>query len=153
MTLRRAEKSREPAKKISTPDESFRPVRSSSLSAAPHSGAPSSMELPMQRVTFVRYAAKPGRAEENERLSRAVFDELWAKRPAGVAYALCRDGDDFLHVFINFGDDSSDAVTELASFKAFGASASDRQVAPPEVVRLSTNVVESYGFEAAKVPA
>ena len=33
----------------------------------------------MQRVTVVRYTTKPGRADENEKLSRAVFAELKGK--------------------------------------------------------------------------
>src|SRR5258708_650556 len=42
----------------------------------------------MQRVTLVRYAAKPDRAAENETLARAVFAELRAAAPDHVAYAL-----------------------------------------------------------------
>jgi hypothetical protein len=103
----------------------------------------------MQRVTFVRYTAKPDRADENEALSRAVFAELREKRPPGVAYALCRTGDDFVHVFINFNADESESVTELASFRAFSADAPDRQAAPPELARLGVNVIEAYGFERA----
>jgi hypothetical protein len=101
----------------------------------------------MQRVTMVRYTAKPDRADENEALSRAVFAELRAKTPPGVAYALCRAGDDFTHVFINFGADESEPVTGLASFKAFEHNASARWLAPPDATRLSVEVVESYGFE------
>ena len=107
----------------------------------------------MQRVTLVRYTAKPDRAHENEALSRAVFAELRARRPSGVAYALCRAGDEFTHVFINFEGDASDPVTELPSFKAFTAEGAERQVAPPEVMRLSVNVLESYGFERSLAPA
>ena len=103
----------------------------------------------MQRLTIVRYTAKPGRADENEALSRAVFAELRETRPASVAYALCRAGDAFTHVFINFADDSSDAVTELPSFKAFSAGAADRYTASPETIRASVDVVEAYGFERA----
>jgi hypothetical protein len=103
----------------------------------------------MNRVTIVRYATKAGRADENEALSRAVFDELRVRQPHGVAYALCRDGDDFLHVFINFDSESADAVVELPSFKAFTANAAERQSAPPDAMRVSTKVVDSYGFERA----
>jgi hypothetical protein len=107
----------------------------------------------MQRLTFVQYATKPGRADENERLSRAVFDELRARQPEGVAYALCRAGDEFFHVFINFAGDASEPLTELPTFKAFTENAADRQVAPPEVVRRGVEVVESHGFSAAMAPA
>ena len=107
----------------------------------------------MQRVTFVRYTAKPECADENERLSRAVFAELREKRPPGVAYTLCRTGDEFVHVFINFNADESGSVTDLASFKAFSAEGPDRHVAPAEIVRLGVNVIEAYGFERSLAPA
>ncbi len=106
----------------------------------------------MNRVTIVRYTTKAGRADDNEALSRAVFDELRVRQPQGVAYALCRAGDDFLHVFINFESDSADAVVELPSFKAFTAHAFDRHFAAPEAMRIPTEVVDSYGFERAMAP-
>ena len=73
----------------------------------------------MQRVTLVRYTAKPDRAAENETLARAVFAELRAASPDHLAYALFRDGQDFVHLFVNTAADDSDALTELPSFKAF----------------------------------
>ena len=105
----------------------------------------------MQRVTTVRYTAKADRADENEALSRAVFAELRQKRPPGIAYTLCRTGDEFMHVFINFNADESESLTELPSFKAFSASGPDRWTAPPEVVRLGVNVIEAYSAE--RLPA
>jgi hypothetical protein len=107
----------------------------------------------MQRVTMVRYTAKPERADENEALSRAVFDELRAKTPAGVAYALGRDGDDFVHVFINFNADESEPVTGLPTFKAFEADAASRWLAPPVATRLGVRVIEAYGFERSPAMA
>jgi len=101
----------------------------------------------MQRVTFVRYAAKADRADENEALSRAVFAELRTKRPTGIAYAVCRTGDEFVHVYINFNADESSSVTDLASFKAFSAEGPDRHLNPAEITRLGVNVIEAYGFE------
>src|SRR5258707_15711486 len=112
--------------------------------------------LAMQRLTFVRYATKPGRADENEALSRAVFAELRTRRPPDLAYALCRAGDEFTHLFINFAGEDAEPLTGLASFKAFAAEGADRQVAPPEVVRASVEVLETYGFErteTARAPA
>ena len=107
----------------------------------------------MQRVTLVRYAAKPERAAENEALSRAVFAELRARTPGGVAYALFRNGAEFVHLFVNLAEDSSDAVTELPTFKAFGKDSSERYEAPPQVERLSLQLVDAYGFTGAMVPA
>ena len=107
----------------------------------------------MQRVTLVRYAAKPDRADENEALSRKVFAELRRVRPHGVAYALFRSGDEFLHLFVNFEGDSSDPVTELPAFKAFSEASGARMVEPPQPLRIVTDLVESYGFESANAEA
>jgi hypothetical protein len=107
----------------------------------------------MQRVTFVRYAAKPDRVAENEKLARAVFTELKAAAPEHVAYALFRDGMDFVHVFINLQGDDSNALTELPSFKAYAKDVNERCEAPPEVIRLSLRLLESYGLTSAMASA
>lgn len=100
----------------------------------------------MQRVTLVRYAAKPDRADENEALSLAVFNELKITRPDHVAYALFRDGVDFVHLFVNTRDDDSSAVTELPTFKAYAKDVVARSEAPPEPMRLTLNLLASYGL-------
>jgi hypothetical protein len=100
----------------------------------------------MQRVTLVSYTAKPARAEENETLARAVFPELRAAAPDGVAYALFRDGADFIHVFINRRSDDSSAVTELPSFKVYARDILGRCEAPPEQTRLGVHLLEAYGL-------
>ena len=107
----------------------------------------------MQRLTLVRYRAKPDHAEENEALSRAVFDELRAKTPEHMAYALFRDGPDFVHVFINAEADDSSPVTELPSFKAFMKGVDARCEAPPEAMRFGFRLSDSYGFEFSTAPA
>jgi hypothetical protein len=104
----------------------------------------------MQRVTMVRYTTKPDRAGENEALSKAVFAELRATAPDHVAYALFRDGLDFVHLFINAKADDSSEVTELASFKTFTSDINARCEAPPETTRLILNLVESYGLTKAR---
>lgn len=107
----------------------------------------------MQRVTLVRYATKPDRAEENERLARAVFAELRAEAPDHVAYALFRNGVDFAHVFINTRADDSSPVTELPSFKVYAKDVIERCEAPPEQTRLGVRLLESYGLTSAMAPA
>jgi hypothetical protein len=104
----------------------------------------------MQRVTIVRYTAKPGRADENEALSRAVFAELRAQPRHGFAYALLRDGDDFLHLFTNLETDDADGLVELQSFKAFSAGGQERWTTPPDIARHSMTLVDAYGFETAE---
>lgn len=107
----------------------------------------------MQRATIVRYTTKPGCADENEALARAVFTELRSKPPQRFAYALLRHGDDFLHLFLNLEADDADGVVELRSFKAFTAGGADRWTAPPELARHSMHLLDAIGFEAATAPA
>jgi hypothetical protein len=102
----------------------------------------------MQRLTMVRYGVRPEAVEENERLSRAVFDEVRANAPPDVAYALYRQGDEFIHLFLNLREDNSDAVTGLASFDAYQADLAARCTTPPQPVRLSVELVDSYGLPA-----
>jgi hypothetical protein len=107
----------------------------------------------MPRVTLVRYTTKPERAAENEALSRAVFAELRTTRPDHIAYGLFRSGEDFVHVFLNLESDDSSPVTELTSFKAFERGGPERWSSPPEVTRLSMDLVEAYGLAGALATA
>jgi hypothetical protein len=107
----------------------------------------------MQRMTLVRYTAKPDRADENEALSRKVFAELKSVRPNGASYALFRDGNDFVHLFVNFEADDSSPITNLSSFQTFLKGIDERCEVPPQTTRLALNLVESYGFSAAMAPA
>ena len=102
----------------------------------------------MQRVTLVRYTTKPDRAAENEQLSRKVFAQLRSDPPEGVAYALFRDGNEFIHVFLNLREDESAPVTELPAFKAFQDGIAERCEIPPQATRLAVQLVDSYGFRA-----
>jgi hypothetical protein len=102
----------------------------------------------MQRVTLVRYTAKPDRAAENEALSRAVFAQLRSAPPQDVAYALLRDGNEFIHVFLNLKADESAAVTELPAFKTFQKDITERCEVPPQATRLAAELVDCYGFES-----
>jgi len=100
----------------------------------------------MQRVTMVRYTTKPEHTAENEALSRAVFARLHATPPAGVAYALFQDGNEFTHVFLNLKADESAPVTDLPVFKAFETGILERCEVPPKATRVAANLVEYYGF-------
>lgn len=100
----------------------------------------------MQRVTLVRYTAKPDRADENEALSLAVFNELKITQPKHVAYALFRDGAEFVHLFVNTRDDDASALVELPTFKAYAKDVNERSESPPEPMRLNMNLLASYGL-------
>lgn len=82
------------------------------------------------RHTLVTYTVKPGRAEENAALVRAVFDELAQTRPAGLRYAVfcLPDARQFIHLYTDEGSESG--VQALTAFKAFAAGAKDRHEQP-----------------------
>jgi hypothetical protein len=101
----------------------------------------------MQRVTVVRYTTKPDHGAANEALSRAVFTQLKGAAPEGVAYALFREGNEFVHVFLNLRSDESAAVTELPTFKTFQEGMAERCEVPPQVTRLAVRLVDCYGFD------
>jgi quinol monooxygenase YgiN len=105
--------------------------------------------MTMQRVTLVRYTAKPEHAEENERLARAVFAELRARAPKHLMYSLFRNGADFVHLLVNSETEDSTGVTDLPSFKAYVKDIEARCVAPPEQTRLGVHLLESWGLESA----
>jgi hypothetical protein len=105
----------------------------------------------MQRVTMVRYTTKREHSAENEALSRAVFAQLRSDPPEGVAYALFRDGNEFIHVFVNLKVDESAAVTELPAFKAFESGVKERCDVPPNPLRVAAQLVDCYGFGAGSL--
>jgi hypothetical protein len=100
----------------------------------------------MQRVTLVRYTTKPERTAENEALARSVFTEVHQRSPKDVAYALLRNGNEFIHVFLNLQADESASVTELPSFLKFQKDIAERCEIPPQVDRVAANLVDSFGF-------
>jgi hypothetical protein len=100
----------------------------------------------MQRVTLVRYTTKPEHTAENESLSRAVFAQLRSAPPEGVAYALFRDGNEFMHLFVNLKSDEAAPVTGLPVFKTFEKGILERCEVPPKATRLAANLVDCYGF-------
>ncbi len=99
----------------------------------------------MSRTVVVRYETRPEAAEKNERLIRAVFEELAATGPDGLRYASFRlaDGVTFVHVAITEG---ADPLRESAAFKEFSGGVGSRVVSGPVVSEAT--LVGSYGFLA-----
>ena len=92
---------------------------------------------------LIRYKTKPKRADENERLIKAVFKELRDKAPDGVRYMTLRSGDGtFVHLVETETDAHSDIITRLAAFVAFQNGIRDRCSEPPQ--RDEMTVVGSY---------
>ena len=95
--------------------------------------------------TLVRYRAKPDQADENQRLSAAVFGELRKKAPAGLHYAVFRLPDDtFVHLASQ--EDGATALSALETFRDFQSGVRERCAEPPLVHQPT--LVGNYGMLA-----
>ena len=94
--------------------------------------------------SMVRYKVRPDRADENESLVKAVYEELGKARPEGLHYATFRlpDGVSFMHIVFET-DQPGSILGEVAAFKAFTAEIESRCEEPPVATELT--VVGSYG--------
>jgi hypothetical protein len=92
------------------------------------------------RTALIRYRVKPGRAEENADLVRAVYAELAELKPPGFRYATFRDGDTFTHVA--YGEAP---LQDVDAFRRFQDGIRERCAEPPQVVSAT---VGAYGLEA-----
>jgi hypothetical protein len=95
------------------------------------------------RAAVVRYTTRPERADENERLIRAVFAELAERHPPGFWYRAVRlaDGVSFVHVAVQPADGSP--LGEIAAFREFVAGIGDRCVDGP--IATEGTVIGSFG--------
>lgn len=96
------------------------------------------------RHVIVRYKVKPGQAELNEQLVKAVYEELHEAKPAGFRYATFRldDGLSFTHISFTDGDDNPLAASK--AFAKFTDNIADRCEIPPQVTEM--HVVGNYGL-------
>lgn len=96
--------------------------------------------------TLVRYRTKPDQADENQRLSAAVFGELQNNAPAGLRYAVFRLPDDtFIHLATL--EDGAAPLSALEAFRAFSSGVRDRCEEPPLVAQPV--LVGNYGMLTA----
>jgi hypothetical protein len=93
--------------------------------------------------SMVRYKVRPDRADENERLVKAVYEQLAREQPEGLRYATFRlpDGVSFMHVVFET-DQPGRILGEVAAFKAFSAEIEGRCDEPPVATGLT--LVGSY---------
>jgi hypothetical protein len=91
----------------------------------------------MRRV-IIRYKVKPDRVSENEKLVRAVYEELHQARPAGFRYATFRldDGQTFVHLASQETEDGSNPLSGIAAFGRFQQDIADRCEEPPQVTEM-----------------
>jgi hypothetical protein len=91
--------------------------------------------------TLIRYRTTPGRADENERLIKAVFEELHARAPDGVRYAALRLADGgFVHLVET--QEGAFAIPSLDAFRSFQSGMPDRTIEPPQSSEVT--VVGNY---------
>jgi quinol monooxygenase YgiN len=93
--------------------------------------------------SMIRYKVRPDRADENETLVKAVYEQLDRERPEGLHYATFRlpDGVSFMHIVFE-SDQPGRILNEVAAFKAFVAEIESRCDEPPVATELT--VVGSY---------
>jgi hypothetical protein len=99
---------------------------------------------------MVRYKVKPDRADENEALVRAVYDELRRTEPAGLRYAtFCLDdGVSFVHLSSVETDDGRNPLADVEAFARFQEGIGERCEEPPVVTALRE--VGSFRFTGAE---
>jgi hypothetical protein len=100
------------------------------------------------RQAMVRYTVKPEWAAENERLVRAVYDELARTEPAGLRYATFRldDGVSFVHVASMETEDGRSLLQDVEAFREFMEGLGERCAEPPVNVKL--HEIGSYRLRA-----
>jgi hypothetical protein len=98
----------------------------------------------MSQATVVRYTTKPGSADENEKLIKAVFAQLAERQPDGLSYVAIRlaDGVSFIHIAVVDGDHNP--LTALPAFGEFVSAIDQRCTSGP--APASGTVVGAYGI-------
>jgi hypothetical protein len=95
----------------------------------------------MTRAVVVRYRTRPDAADDNERLIKAVFEELAAVRPGGIRYYTVRlDETTFVHTAIF--DSDANPLNDLLTFQTFTSGIADRCEEPP--APMAGRLVGSY---------
>lgn len=95
---------------------------------------------------LIRYKVKADRAEENEALVRAVYEELASLRPEGLRYATFKfsDGVSFVHIASVETADGSNPLADVAAFARFQEGIGERCAEAPVTVEIEE--VGSYGM-------
>jgi hypothetical protein len=87
--------------------------------------------------SMVRYKVRPDRVDENERLVKAVYEQLARERPEGLHYATFRlpDGVSFMHIVFET-DQPGRILGEVEAFKAFTTDIEARCDEPPVATEI-----------------
>jgi hypothetical protein len=91
------------------------------------------------KQVMVRYKVNPDRAQENEELVRAVYEELRRTRPEGLRYATFRLDDEvsFVHLASIETEDGHNPLSEVRAFGRFQENIGDRCDEAPAASALS----------------
>jgi hypothetical protein len=100
----------------------------------------------MSRRVMVRYKVRADQAAENERLVRAVYEELHRTRPDGIRYATFKldDGVSFVHIASVETEDGRNPLQDVTAFRAFQQDAAARCEERP--VSGELHEIGSYRF-------
>jgi hypothetical protein len=90
---------------------------------------------------LIRYNAKPGQADENQRLIEAVFQQLREAKPDGVRYMVLRMADDSFAHFVEL-DGAANPLQTLEAFRKFSSTSAERALEPP--VASEATVIGDY---------
>lgn len=101
-------------------------------------------ERVMSHATVVRYTTRPGSADENEKLIKAVFAQLTEQLPHRLRYVAIRldDGVTFMHIAIL--EDDQNPLAALPAFGEFVSAIDERCASGPTAV--DGTVVGAYGI-------
>jgi hypothetical protein len=90
----------------------------------------------MSRV-LIRYRLKPDQVERNEKLVRAIYEELHRAGPSGLRYVIYKleDGVTFMHISESEGEESP--MAGLASVQEFRRELGDRCEEQPVLSELT----------------
>lgn len=101
---------------------------------------------------IVRYKVRADRVAENERLVRAVYEELDRVQPAGFRYATFRldDGQTFIHLAWTETDGRS-PLADIVAFQHFQEGVADRSEEKPVVAPMQ-EIGSFRFFEVSRNP-
>jgi hypothetical protein len=94
--------------------------------------------------SIIRYRTRPGQAEANAELVRAVYAELHRTKPDGFRYTTLRLDDEVTFVHITQSERDPSPILEIRAFGEFQAGIRERCEEPP--VAQAFTEVGSYRF-------
>jgi len=95
---------------------------------------------------LVTYKVKSDRVQENEKLVKAVYEELRRNNDPDIHYATFKldDGQTFVHIASIASAAKQTQLTESKSFRAFRENLPDRCEVPPNFQNL--HEIDAYKF-------